>query len=86
MCQQNSIQTRMRLALSTKSRCEQIQVLQQEQKLNPTPTYEIGMDTYLPAIGLIALVVAWLLWQIKAAKPPSKTASSSNTRTNADDL
>ena len=48
---------------------EQIQVLQQEQKLpNLTPTYEIGMDTYLPAIGLIALVVAWLLWQIKAAK------------------
>lgn len=67
---------------------EQIQVLQQEQKLpNPTPTYEIGMDTYLPAIGLIALVVAWLLWQIKAAKTAVQNSKPpSNTRTNADDL
>ena len=67
---------------------EQIQVLQQEQKLpNPTPTYEIGMDTYLPALGLIALVVAWLVWQIKAAKTAVQNSKPpSNTRTNADDL
>ena len=56
---------------------EQIQVLQQEQQLpNPTPTYEIGMDTYLPALGLIALVVAWLVWQIKAIK----TVAQNNQR------
>lgn len=39
-----------------------IQHLQQEQTLpDPTPTDEIGMDTYLPSLGLIALVVAWLV-------------------------
>lgn len=67
---------------------EQIQVLQQEQKLpNPTPTHEIGMDTYLPALGLIALVVAWLVWQLKAAKTAVQNSKPpSNTRTNADDL
>lgn len=66
---------------------EQIQLLQQEQKLpNPTPTYEIGMDTYLPALGLIALVVAWLVWQVKAAKTAVQNSQPpSNTRTNSDD-
>ena len=60
---------------------EQIQVLQQEQQLpNPTPTHEIGMGTYLPALGLLALVVAWLVWQIKAGKPPSKAASPPPTQ------
>ena len=65
---------------------EQIQLLQQEQKLpNPTPTHEIGMDTFLPAIGLFALVVAWLVRQVKAAKtaiqnnqPPSQTTTNSD--------
>ena len=67
---------------------EQIQVLQQEQKLpNPTPTHEIGMDTYLPAIGLIALVVAWLVWQIKAAKTAVQNSQPpSQTTTNSDDM
>ncbi|EAU74180.1 hypothetical protein RS9916_31772 [Synechococcus sp. RS9916] len=67
---------------------EQIQLLQQEQKLpNPTPTHEIGMDTYLPAIGLIALVVAWLVWQIKAAKTAVQNSQPpSQTTTNSDDM
>ena len=45
------------------------------------------MDTYLPAIGLIALVVAWLVWQIKAAKTAVKNSQPpSQTTTNSDDM
>ena len=66
----------------------QIQLLQQEQKLpNPMPTYEIGMETYLPALGLIALVVAWLVWQVKAIQSVAQNSQpSSNTTTNPDDM
>ncbi len=28
------------------------------------PTYTIGIDSYLPSIGLISLFVAWFVWQI----------------------
>ena len=56
---------------------EKIQLLQREQTLpNPTPTYEIGMDTYLPALGLIALVVAWLVWQVKAIKTVAQSSQN----------
>ena len=67
---------------------KQIQLLQQEQKLhNPTPTYEIGIETYLPALGLIALVVAWLVWQVTAIQSVAQNSQpSSNTTTNPDDM
>ena len=32
------------------------------------PTYTIGIDSYLPAIGLISLFAAWIGWQIYCHK------------------
>ena len=49
--------------------------LQTEGKIpNPTPTYQIGLDSYLPTVGLIALVVIWLFWQIASIKQQADTA------------
>ena len=49
--------------------------LQSEGKIpNPTPSYQIGLDSYLPAVGLIALLAAWLIWQIASIKQQANTA------------